>query len=102
MGALRHAATALVAGLLSQAATAACFVVYGPGPEQEVVYRSVHAPVDMSLPLHQTLPLVAPGGSLTFTRDHYGCDMEVNKLPLQPAQAAVAPRAEKAVVAQPG
>jgi len=102
MGALRHAATALVAGLLSQAATAACYIVHGPGPEQEVVYRSVEAPVDLSRPLHETLPLVAPGGTLIFSRDHHGCDREVNKLPLPPAQAAAAPRTDKAPGSNPG
>ena len=102
MGALRHAATALVAGLLSQAAMADCYVVHGPGPEQEVVYRSMEPPVDLSRPLHETLPLVAPGGSLVVSRDLRGCDVEVNKLPLQPAQTAAALRTEKAPGSNPG
>lgn len=90
MRVFRTAATALTAGLLSQATMAACYVVYGPGPEQELVYRSVEPPVDLSRPLHETMPQVAPGGSLVFSRDHFGCDMPVNKLPQTPAQEAAA------------
>lgn len=102
MRAFRHAATALAAGLVSQAAMAACYVVHGPAPEQEVVYRAVEPPVDMSRPLHETLPQVAPGGSLVFSLDHYGCDRPVNKLPLEPSQAKVAPRSDKEPVNSPG
>ena len=31
-------------------------------------------PVDLSLPLHQTLPKVAPGGKLVFSLDNHGCE----------------------------
>lgn len=64
MRALRYATAALMAGLSSQAATAACYVVYGP--DQEVIYRSMEPPVDLSRPLHETLPRVAPGGAPHF------------------------------------
>ncbi|WP_119966840.1 hypothetical protein [Simplicispira lacusdiani] len=102
MRVFRTAATALAAGLLSQAALAACYVVYGPGPEQELVYRSVEPPVDLSRPLHETMPQVAPGGSLVFSRDHHGCDMPVNKLPLAPAQEAAALGGGKTPGTNPG
>jgi len=102
MRVFRTAATALAAGLLGQAALAACYVVYGPAPEQELVYRSAEPPVDLSLPLHETLPRVAPGGSLVFSRDHYGCDMPVNKLPLAPSPGTAALRTEKAPGSVPG
>ena len=82
MRALLYATAAVVAGMFSQAATAACYVVYGP--DQEVIYRSVEPPVDLSRPLHETLPQVAPGGTLVFSLDSQGCELEINKLPLQP------------------
>lgn len=42
----------------------ACFTVYDPS--NRVVYNGQTPPVDMSLPLHQTLPQVYPGGHLVF------------------------------------
>ena len=102
MRVFRTAVTALAAGLLSQAALAACYVVYGPGPEQELVYRSVEPPVDLSRPLHETLPLVAPGASLVFSRDHFGCDMPVNKLPQAPAPEAATLATGKTPGTNPG
>ena len=89
MRALRYATATVLAGLFSQAATAACYVVYGP--DEAVIYRSVEPPVDMSRPLHETLPMVAPGGKLVFSLDSHGCELEINKLPQQP-QAGATPR----------
>ena len=86
MRALRYATAALMAGLSSQAATAACYVVYGP--DQEVIYRSMEPPVDLSRPLHETLPRVAPGGTLIFSLDSQGCELAINKLPQQPQPGA--------------
>ena len=45
-----------------------------------VVYRSMQSPVDLSSPLHLTLPQVAPGGRLVFALDNNGCELEVHKL----------------------
>ncbi len=87
MRALRYATAIVLAGLFSQAATAACYVIYGP--DEEVIYRSVEPPVDMSRPLHETLPLVAPGGKLIFSLDTHGCELEVNKLPQHPLTDAM-------------
>jgi hypothetical protein len=42
----------------------ACFTVLGPSDEQ--VYHGPDAPVDMSRPIHETLPSVFPGGHLVF------------------------------------
>lgn len=72
---------AALAGLLAPAAWAECYVVYGP--DQQVVYRSQEPPVDMSRPIHQTLPKVAPGGTMVFSLDNFGCELVVNKLPLK-------------------
>jgi len=89
MRALRYATAALVLGVFSQVATAACYVVYGP--DQEVIYRSMEPPVDLSRPLHETLPLVAPGGALIFSLDSHGCELEVNKLPQPQARTTQRP-----------
>lgn len=53
-------------GFLGLAATnaLACFTVYDPS--NRVVYNGETPPVDMTLPLHQTLPQVYPGGHLVF------------------------------------
>lgn len=42
----------------------ACYTVYGLG--SRVLYQSMDAPVDMSQPLHDTLPQRFPGGQLVF------------------------------------
>lgn len=60
-------------------ASAACYMVYSGA--KQVIYRSQTPPVDMSRPLHQTIPLVAPGGSMVFALDNVGCELELNRLP---------------------
>lgn len=80
---LRYAAAALVAAFFSQSAAAACYRVYGP--DKEVVYRAPEPPVDMSRQIHETLPLVAPGSTLVFSPDDFGCEITINKLPLAAA-----------------
>lgn len=42
----------------------ACYTVYGEG--NRVLYQGANPPVDMSQPLHQTLPAAYPGGHLVF------------------------------------
>ena len=42
----------------------ACYTVYDAS--SRVLYRSSEAPVDMSRPLHETLPRQFPGGHLVF------------------------------------
>ena len=79
MRTLSMAAAALVIGLFSQGASAACYVVYAA--DKTVVYRAPEPPVDLSRPLHETLAEVAPGGTLVFSLDDYGCEVEVHKLP---------------------
>lgn len=98
VNALRFAAPvamALAAGLSGQGALAACYVVYGP--DEEVAYRSPLPPVDLSRNLHETLPAIAPGGKLVFWQGNYGCENEMNRLPLAaPAPAAAPPQAPAA------
>ncbi|ODS91230.1 MAG: hypothetical protein ABS45_12390 [Comamonas sp. SCN 65-56] len=72
---------AVLAALSTSGAWASCYVVYGPN--QQVVYRNQTPPVDMSRQVHETLPLVAPGGTLVFSLDNFGCELPVNKLPLK-------------------
>lgn len=82
----RAAFAALLASLLTPAVWAECYVVYGP--DQQVVYRSQEPPVDMSKQIHETLPQVAPGGTMVFSLDNFGCELTVNQLPLKAAAEA--------------
>ena len=91
MSALPHVAavTALAAALFSPVASAACFLIYAP--DGELIYRSIEPPVDMSYPLHQTLPKVAPGGKLIFSLDLHGCELTINKLSVRAGKPASVP-----------
>lgn len=78
----RHAAAcaaALFVGLFAQGASAACYVIYGA--DKQIIYRSQTPPVDLSRPLHETVARVAPGGTLVFSLDSHGCELEINQLP---------------------
>ncbi|WP_156385565.1 hypothetical protein [Ramlibacter sp. Leaf400] len=61
-----HSKKALMAALAALAAgpALACFTVYDRN--NLVVYNALEAPVDMSRPLHETLPQKYPGGHLVF------------------------------------
>ncbi|MHA7600503.1 hypothetical protein ACX12L_11240 [Alicycliphilus sp. T452] len=72
-------AAVLSAGLFAQSASAACYVVYGA--DRQLVYRSQTPPVDLSRPLHETVARIAPGGTLVFSLDNHGCELEINHLP---------------------
>lgn len=101
MPSIRLALAALCAGLATQGASAACYVVYGA--DKQIVYRAQTPPVDMSRDLHETLPQVAPGGTLVFSLHSEGCELEVHRLD-EAARAQPATRAEAAPQkpAQPG
>ena len=71
-----RAALVLSACALAQAASAACYFVYAPN--NELIYRSNRSPVDLSLPLHMTVPKLSPGATMFFSRDEYNCATEVN------------------------
>jgi hypothetical protein len=63
----------VIAPLLSLAclqAFAGCYTVYDR--TNRIMYQSDKAPVDMSQPLHDTIPARFPGGSLVFDTDG-GC-----------------------------
>ena len=76
-------ALGLAGAVLSPAASAACYVVYGPS--EQVIYRASEPPVNLSYQLHQTVPVLAPGATLVFSLDNHGCESEVDLL----AQSAV-------------
>jgi hypothetical protein len=69
---------------LAGANAMACYTVYDRS--NRVVYNAQTSPVDMSLPLHQTLPRTFPGGYMVFG-DETNCP--VNNV----ERAAVTPRA---------
>ena len=60
-------------GLASVNAMASCYTVYDRS--NQVVYNAQTPPVDMSRPLHETLPVAFPGGHLVFGN---GTDCPVN------------------------
>ena len=72
--------------LFSTTASAACYLVYAP--DGQIVYRDAEPPVDMSRPLHQTVPSVMPGARLVFSADSYGCETPINRLAQGSAAAA--------------
>lgn len=94
MTALPYAAAALVAAFFSQSAAASCYVVYGP--DRDIVYRAPEPPIDMSRQIHETLAYVAPGATMVFSPDNYGCESTINKLPLTPVQRSLRGRAARA------
>ena len=102
MTVIRLAATtaaALMAGLFAQGSWAACYVIYGA--DKQIAYRSQTPPVDMSRPLHETVPRIVPGGALVFSLDSNGCELEVHNLP-GAAAARAGTNAAPAVPAQRG
>ena len=78
MHTLSKALVVMAAVGLGQLAHAACYQVYAP--DNTVVYRSFQPPVDLSKPLHTTMPMAAPGGRLVFALDSNGCEFEMDKL----------------------
>ena len=66
----------LSACAVAQAASAACYFVYAPN--HELIYRANRAPVDLSLPLHMTVPRLSPGATMFFSLDEFNCRTEVN------------------------
>ena len=58
---IRHALVAAAAALAAGQALA-CFTVYDRN--NRIVYNAMTPPVDMSRPLHETVPAKFPGGSL--------------------------------------
>lgn len=92
---MKMALALLASASLSTAASAACYVVYAP--DGQIVYRDAEPPVDLSRPLHQTVPSVLPGARLVFSPDSYGCESPVNRLAQgQAAGAADAPTSRQA------
>ena len=63
----------------------ACYTVYDRN--NNVVYNAQTAPVDMSRPLHETIPAAFPGGTMVFDASSTNCsrDMPVRlSLPVTP------------------
>lgn len=81
--------------VLSAPAYSSCYTVYAGS---SLVYQSTRAPVDLSYPLHETLPKrFGAGASMVFVPDNDSCgalDNEINSLVRFPfANAAVAAQA---------
>jgi hypothetical protein len=66
---MKHLKCLLLCSLLGSASmqAAACYTVYDPS--DRVVYHESIPPVDMSRPLHETVPVRFPGGHMIFDTD---------------------------------
>jgi hypothetical protein len=68
---IKHSILIALGLLLSQQALAACYAVYSG---DRLVYRSVASPVDLSRPLHETVPArFGRGATMTFVPSSEGC-----------------------------
>ena len=81
--------------VLSAPAWSSCYTVYSGS---SLVYQSTRSPVDMSYPLHETLPKrFGAGATMVFVPDNDSCgalDNEINSLVRFPlANASVAAQA---------
>ncbi len=70
---------ALLALTAASWANAACYTVYDS--KNQVIYRNVASPVDLSKPLHETRKDLPAGSHLVFTPNNNVCIVEVNELP---------------------
>ncbi len=71
-----------VLGVLSWPASAACYTVYDEA--NRVLYRSPRPPVDMSQPIHETLPQAFPRGHLVFDTESTCEDMPLEAISRRP------------------
>jgi hypothetical protein len=68
---VKHSILVALGLLLSQQAFASCYAVYSG---DRLVYRSVASPVDLSRPLHETVPArFGRGTTMTFSPATEGC-----------------------------
>ena len=86
-------AALLALATTAQVASANCYMVYAP--DNSVVFRSLKSPVDLSQPLHITMPTVAPGGRLVFSPEPNGCEVETNDLDTLRKVSPTAPAVRK-------
>lgn len=61
---MKHKLALLVVLGLAATNAMACFTVYDKS--NKIIYNAEKSPVDMSLPIHQTLPKLFPGGHMVF------------------------------------
>ena len=66
---MRHLKRILFGSLLAAASlqAMACYTVYDRS--NRIMYQGEQPPVDMSLPIHETLPARFPGGHMVFDSD---------------------------------
>ncbi|MBY4595468.1 hypothetical protein [Ottowia caeni] len=75
---MRKIVTLLVVSLFNVGAWASCYTVLGP--KGEVLSESTNPPVDMSLPLHQSVPdRFGPGAVLVFGIADGNCGSTVDR-----------------------
>ncbi|WP_353236436.1 hypothetical protein [Diaphorobacter ruginosibacter] len=71
-------AAAVLCTLAASQAQAMCYELYSSS--RQLLFRSMRTPVDLSKPLHQTVPRLAPGATLVFSPNSQGCEIEFNRL----------------------
>jgi hypothetical protein len=81
-------ALALVPAAFASAAQAACFTVVDRA--NRILYRSEIPPVDLSVPIHQTLPRVFPGSQLVISDETRMCTSIDPASPVDPMTGAAA------------
>ena len=88
----------LVAALSCLASSAmACYTVYDS--KNELVYDKFEAPVNMRLPLHNTVPARVPGGHMVFSTQSTDCtgidQLSSSRVSVQPAAASSSKAVQK-------
>lgn len=68
----------IILALCAQSSFATCYFVYSKS--HQLLYRSIKPPVDLALPLHQTVPALGPELALVFTSSHNGCEGSLDML----------------------
>ncbi len=97
---MRNTATLLAASLLASGAWASCYTVLNS--KGEVLSESPNPPVDMSYPLHLTVPeRFGPGATLVFGIADSNCGSQTDRFGAVRLTNAVYP-AEGAVQVRPG
>lgn len=73
-----HAFVLVILAFGAQSASAACYYVYSSS--NQLLYRSQETPVDLSLPLSESVSKLGPGLSLVFTESDSACDGKLDML----------------------
>lgn len=90
---------ALLAGWLPLHASAVCFTVF---EGDKIVYRDLASPIDLSMPISDTLPRKYPGGQLVISTEDQMCTFitPITAVNIRAPAEAAAPAAPPPAAAQ--